>query len=454
MLLPELADAIRTGRLSPTEHVRDVLARLAADRCNGVIALDAERALADAAARTAELATGGARGPLHGVAVGVKDLIDVAGLPTRAGSDALADAPPATADAPVVARLRAAGAVVVAKLHTHEFAYGPTGDVAATGPARNPHDPRRITGGSSSGSAAAVAAGHLALALGTDTGASVRTPAALCGVVGLKPGRGLLPTDGVFPLSETCDHVGLLAADAPSVALALAALDPAAPGRVGDASGLRVGGVRVGGVRVGGVRVGLLRTGYWRAADPALDAAVRDAADRLAAAGARVTEPETPMIEDLAACYAPIVGAEAYATHAARLAERPRDYQPATRERLLAFAEQPARAYVDAQRARRRLGAALRTAVDGVDVLLLATTRLRATPIGADTVEVDGAAVPVRPAMLALTSPFNLTGWPAVSVPGRLPAGAADPALPAGVQLVGVTLDEPALLAVAGQLGG
>ena len=144
----------------------------------------------------------------------------MAGLPTRAGSAVLADAPPAAADAPVVARLRAAGAIVVAKLHTHEFAYGPTGDVAATGPARNPHDPSRITGGSSSGSAAAVAAGHLALTLGTDTGASVRTPAALCGVVGLKPTRGRLPTAGVFPLSETCDHVGLLTADVDSAALA------------------------------------------------------------------------------------------------------------------------------------------------------------------------------------------------------------------------------------------
>ncbi len=181
--------------------MRDVLERLAADPFNAVVALDADRAL-----RRGRRGRG--PGPLSGVAVGVKDLIDVAGLPTRCGSNVLADAAPATADAPVVARLRAAGAIVVAKLHTHEFAYGPTGDVAATGPARNPHDPTRITGGSSSGSAAAVAAGYLPLALGTDTGASVRTPAALCGVVGLKPRFGALPVDGVFPLSETCDHVG------------------------------------------------------------------------------------------------------------------------------------------------------------------------------------------------------------------------------------------------------
>ena len=139
--------------------------------------------------------------------VAVKDLIDVAGMPTRCGSAVLAEAPPARADAEVVARLRAAGAAIVAKTHTHEFAYGPTGDVAAEGPCRNPHDPQRITGGSSSGSAAVVAAGLVPLAVGTDTGCSVRTPAALCGVVGLKPARGALPTTGVFPLSDTLDHI-------------------------------------------------------------------------------------------------------------------------------------------------------------------------------------------------------------------------------------------------------
>src|ERR687893_374925 len=148
-------------------------------------------------------------GPLSGWPVAVKDLIDVAGLPTRCGSAVLADAAPAQHDAAVVARFRAAGAVIVAKTHTHEFAYGPTGDTAAEGPARNPHDPTRITGGSSSGSAAVVAAGYVPLALGTDTGCSVRTPAALCGVVGIKPAFGRLPAECAFPLSDTCEHVGL-----------------------------------------------------------------------------------------------------------------------------------------------------------------------------------------------------------------------------------------------------
>jgi aspartyl-tRNA(Asn)/glutamyl-tRNA(Gln) amidotransferase subunit A len=428
--------ALRSRELSPTEHVTDVLHRLAADTHNAVITLDAERALEQAAVLDAELARGEWRGPLHGVAVGVKDLFDVAGLPTRAGSDVLADAPPATADGPVVARLREAGAVVVAKLHTHEFAYGPTGDVAATGPALNPHDPTRITGGSSSGSAAAVAAGHLPLALGTDTGASVRTPAALCGVVGLKPTFGRLSTDRVFPLSESLDHVGLLTADVHSASVAWDVLSRP------DGTG---GGIQLPGVK--GVRVGVLVDDYWRAADPVIDAGVGAAVARLRDQGASVVEVRTPMIDGLADVYGTIVGAEAFATHADWITTRPQDYQPATRERITPNAGMAARTYVDALRTRRRLVAELRAAAD-VDVLVLGTTRLRATPIGADTVEVDGKEVPVRASLLALTLPFNLTGWPAVSVPGAV----SDGGLPVGVQVVGVGMEERGVLRVAGAL--
>lgn len=435
--LRDLGMALRSRELSVVEHVTDALDRLAADPYNTVITLDAERALARAAALDAELADGGWRGPLHGVAVGVKDLIDVEGLPTRCGSLVLADAPPAAADAPVVARLVEAGAVVVAKLHTHEFAYGPTGDVAATGPARNPHDPSRITGGSSSGSGAAVAAGHLPLALGTDTGASVRTPAALCGVVGLKPGYGRLPADGAFPLAESLDTVGVLTADVHSASVAWDVL--ARP----DGTG---GGIQQPGIT--GVRVGMPTDAYWRQADPSISEVVADAVERLWKAGAEVVEVATPMIDELAATYPVIVGAEAWATHAEAFTRSPELFQPVTRERLAPNADLSARAYVDALRARRRLAAAFRAAVEHVDVLVLPTTRLRATPIGAEAVAVGGVDVPVRPSCLALTLPFNLTGWPAVSVPGRVGAGE----LPVGVQVVGVRLEERGVLRVAAAL--
>jgi Asp-tRNA(Asn)/Glu-tRNA(Gln) amidotransferase A subunit family amidase len=369
-------------------------------------------------------------GPLSGWPVAVKDLIDVAGVPTRCGSAVLADAAPAQQDAAVVARLRAVGAVVVAKTHTHEFAYGPTGDVSVDGPCHNPHDLERITGGSSSGSAAAVAAGMVPLALGTDTGCSTRTPAALCGVVGLKPARGALPTDGVFPLAETLDHIGLLGADIDTVAVAFSALtghriDPTTP--------------------VKGTVVGRPTGSYWRAHDPEITAAVDRAAAALETAGAILRDVSLPGIEELAATYYVIVDAEAYATHARWLAQRPGDYQPITAARLQAAARHTAADYVTAQRTRRRLATELtdRLHTAAVDLLLLPTTPLRATPIGAEQVQApDGTQVAVRPALLSLTLPFNLLGWPAVSVPAPDVVG-----LPVGIQLAGVQGGEQAVLA-------
>ncbi len=374
-------------------------------------------------------------GPLSGWPVAVKDLIDVAGVPTRCGSAVLADAAPARADAAVVARLRAAGAVVVAKTHTHEFAYGPTGDVAVEGPCRNPHDPRKITGGSSSGSAAAVAAGLVPLAVGTDTGCSTRTPAALCGVVGLKPARGALPTTGVFPLSETLDHIGLLGADVETVAVAFSALtgrriDPSAP--------------------VAGTVVGRPTDPYWRVHDPAIAAAVDRAAATLSCSGATVREVSLPGIDELAATYQVIVGAEAHTTHRHWLAQRPGDYQPLTAARLQAGGTHTAADYITARRTRHRLAAALtaRMLAEGVDVLLLATTPLRATPIGARQVDApDGARVEVVPALLSLTLPFNLLGWPAVSVPAPEMTG-----LPAGIQVAAVRGGEQAVLAAGARI--
>jgi Asp-tRNA(Asn)/Glu-tRNA(Gln) amidotransferase A subunit family amidase len=374
-------------------------------------------------------------GPLSGWPVAVKDLIDVAGLPTRCGSAVLADAAPAQQDAAVVARLRAAGAVVVAKTHTHEFAYGPTGDVCVDGPCHNPHDPQRITGGSSSGSAAAVAAGLVPLALGTDTGCSTRTPAALCGVVGLKPAHGALPTAGVFPLSETLDHIGLLGADINTVAVAFSALtghriDPTVP--------------------VEGTVIGRPTDSYWRVHDPEITAAVDRAAAALETAGAILRDVSLPGIEELAATYYVIVDAEAYATHARWLAQRSGDYQPITAARLQAAARHTAADYVTARRTRRRLAIELtdRLHTAAVDLLLLPTTPLRATPIGAEQVHApDGTQVAVRPALLSLTLPFNLLGWPAVSVPAPKVVG-----LPAGIQVVGVQGAEQAVLAAAAHI--
>jgi Asp-tRNA(Asn)/Glu-tRNA(Gln) amidotransferase A subunit family amidase len=356
-------------------------------------------------------------------------------VPTRCGSAVLAEAPPAREDAAVVALLRAAGATVLAKSHTHEFGYGPTGDVAASGPCRNPHDPQRITGGSSSGSAALVAAGLIPLAVGTYTGGSGRIPAALCGVVGLKPARDALPTTGVFPLSETLDHVALLGTDVGMVATAFSALtgrriDPAAP--------------------ISGTVIGRPTDPYWRVYDPEIAAAVDRAAAALSTAGAVLREIRMPGIDEFAATYRVIVGVEALTTHQHWLAQRPDGYQPATAARLRIAAEYTAADYVTAQRTRRRLAAELtaRLLTGGIDLLLMPATPLRATAIGARQVSApDGAHVEVLPALLSLTLPFNLLGWPAVSVPAPEVAG-----LPVGIQLAAVRGGEQAVLAAGARI--
>ena len=437
MDLRELAMDLRSGALTPSAHVEQALAALDAlagtPHANLVVARDDARARTSARRAEEEIAAGRWLGPLHGVAVAVKDNIDVEGVPTRAGSGIFAGAAPAAADAEVVARLRAAGAVVVAKTHLHELAYGPTGAVSVDGPAAHPQDPSRITGGSSSGSAALVALGVVALALGTDTGCSVRTPAALCGVVGLKPALGALPTTGTVPLSTTLDHVGLLASDVHGASVAW---DVLARGTDGTGGGIQQPGVQ-------GLRIGRPTGELFRVLDPAITAAVERAAQTLQRAGAELVEVELPHVEELSATYPVIVGAEAHATHARALAERPQDLQPLTRERLSAQSGISALDYLTALRTRDRLrAAALHTLrrTYGLDALLLASTPIRATLLGEDT---HGGA-DVRAALLRLGIPFSVLGVPAVSVPAPDVEG-----LPVGLQVVGIRLEERGVLRVA-----
>ena len=417
MNLRDTASALTTSRTTATEHVRSVLAELDAltgtPWDNVVAARNDEAALEAAALADEQIAAGNWIGPLHGVAVAVKDNIDVAGLPTRCGSAVLDDAPPARRDARIVGKLREAGAIVVAKTHLHEFAYGPTGLVNAAGPAAHPHNPDLISGGSSSGSAVLVAKGVVPVALGTDTGCSVRTPAALCGVVGFKPGFGALPEHGVFPLSTTFDHVGLLAADALDASLAW--------GAVPGIAHLRT--------PVSGLRVGRLRGGIWDLPSE-FGEAVETACRTLADLGARVVDVELPETDEMLELYPVVTGSEAYETHRAWFEADPERYQPPTAALLAAQRDRPAYEYIRAARAVARLRHdvvhRLRT-VEKLDALITVATGVRSAPLTSDPVELRGP-------LLQKCIPFSVLGVPALSVPA--PDGGSTPV---GLQIVGLT---------------
>ncbi|TMS00537.1 amidase [Nonomuraea basaltis] len=428
-----LAADLRERRATSAELAERALDAIAAldPVLNAFVTVDAVGALAAARRADEELAGGTDRGPLHGVPVAVKDLIMVAGLPVTMGSRHFAGHVP-DADAECVARLRRAGAVIVGTTTTHEFAYGPTGDRSAAGPARNPWDPARMTGGSSAGSAAAVAAGLVPLALGTDTGGSVRIPAALCGVAGFKPAYGAIPADGVFPLSRTFDHVGVLAGDAHDCLLAYRCLagpngqkeiGPAHPARLGSPADL----ARPAGPEgTGPVRVAWLDPAGLFAGDPRVVEAVRAASGAL---------EEVRLPEDVGAAlretYTAVQRCEAAAVHADRLAEAPELFDPEVLERLRAAAEVPGWRYVRAMDARAGLAEAVGALFGDHDVLALPTVPITAQPLGRRETEIDGAPVAVLAALLALTSPWNVLGLPALTVPAGTVNG-----LPVGLQLV------------------
>jgi aspartyl-tRNA(Asn)/glutamyl-tRNA(Gln) amidotransferase subunit A len=437
--LAEQAHRIATRALSARELVQAHLGRIEAlDRkLRAYITVCADRALAEAARADAAVAAGAELPPLHGVPIALKDLVDLAGVPTTAGSRILADRVP-DEDAPVTAHLRAAGAIVLGKLNMHEFAYGPEGLNPHHGDAWNPWDPRthRIAGGSSSGSAVAVAMGLCAGALGSDTGGSIRLPAALCGITGLKPTYGRVSRDGVVPLAWSLDHVGPMTRSARDAALMLDAMvdeDPA-PDFAAALSG-----------KVRGLRVGLLRPFFLDGALPAVRAAVEAAARVLEEQGARVTETALPDVQHANAASLAIIWPEALAFHDRWLRERPGDYDPRVRDRLRLGAFVGAVEHVHAQRVRDRLRRAASALLERFDVLLAPSAPIVASPLDQHEVVIDGVRGDRRSALIRFTQPFNLTGHPAASVPcGLDPDG-----LPIGLQIVGRAWDEATVLRVA-----
>ena len=434
MTIEQFGRRLRARELTAVRVTEECLRRIETDnpRLNAFITVMADEALKQAREADQELAAGTDRGPLHGVPISIKDLLDIRGIPTTAASR-VREGCVADCDAPAIAHLRQAGAVFIGKTNLHEFAFGTTNEDSAFGPARNPHDPSRSPGGSSGGSAVSVAAGMALATIGTDTGGSIRIPAAACGIVGLKPSFGEVSVDGVVPLSRTLDHIGPLAQSVTDACLLYHAL-------IGDAAAQPPAPMPIH-----GLRLAVPRTHFCDLLDDEVRARFEEALARLREAGAHVDEIEIPHAPVIAPIYLHLVMADAAAYHAATLETMPERYTAPVRLRLEMGRYVMGEDYVRALAGRERLQREVDAALAQHDALILPSLPIPAPTIGANTVEIGGVAEPVRNLMLRLTQLFNVTGHPAISMPcGNTRAG-----LPCGSQLVSRRGQTDALLRVA-----
>lgn len=434
-------DEIRAGSLSAEIYTQAMLDQIAARDAdvNAFITLDADAALASARDVDACIASGESVGPLAGIPYALKDIIDTAGIRTTCHSAIRANHVP-TQDATCAERLKHSDGVLLGKLATHEFAIGGPSFDLPWPPARNPWNTGYFPGGSSSGSGAAVAAGMVAFALGTDTAGSVRNPASLCGIVGLKPTYGRVSRHGVFPLSFSLDHVGPMTrrvrenAHLLNVIAGYDALDP------GSANVATEDFTRHLGKGIQGLRVGLIRHFYTEDVDaePDVRNGVDDAAQQLTALGAEVVEVRTRELREYIECNRVLLTSEAFSVHEEWLQERPQDYGALARERLSVGAFLRAVDYVQANRTKRLLCEHMNALFKDVDVLVTASSMDR-------TCRIDDTAEVTRTYQRQSRAPFNLTGLPALS----MPCGFDGNGLPLAFQLIAPAFAEAKLYQVA-----
>ena len=437
-----IAAAIADGRTTARQAVTAALDRIGRldDRVGAFTDVLSARALARADAQDAARREGASPGPLAGVPFAVKNLIDIDGLPTRAGSKINRERPPAERDGALVRRLEAAGAILVGALNMGEYAYDFTGENIHDGDAHNPHALDHMTGGSSGGSGAAIAAGMVPLTLGSDTNGSIRVPAAFCGCFGLKPTYGRLTRAGSFPFVGSLDHLGPMARSVTDLALAYDAMqgpdpdDPVATLRPAEPVLPRLE------AGIDGLRVAVAGGHFARNGDPEAFAAVARAAEAL---GARRTVELPEAHRARAAAYL-ITAAEGATLHLDRLRTRPQDFDPAVRDRLIAGAMIPAPHVERAQRFRRWYRARVLELFETVDVILAPATPCRAPKGGQTHFVLDGVTRPVRANIGVFTQPISFIGLPVVAAPVRLDAG-----LPLGVQIIAAPWREDLVLRAA-----
>jgi AtzE family amidohydrolase len=438
----ETASRIRAGEVTALQVAEATLEAIA--RRNPVLncftGITAERAREEARAIDRLRAQGGTLPPLAGVPFAAKDLFDVAGLPTLAGSALHKDSPPAKADAVLVQRMRAAGAVLVGTLNMDAYAYGFTTENAAFGPARNPHDTTRTSGGSSGGSGAVVGAGLVPLSLGTDTNGSIRVPASLCGIFGLKPTYGRLPRTGAYAFIDSLDHVGPFATSTADLA---ACYDALQGHDARDAACARRDREPVSGAYAGKpLRVARL-TGYF---DRYASAQALEASKRAAGALGATAEIELPEVHRARAAAYVMTIAEGGERHIETLKRQYDGFEPGARDRLVAGALAPAHWYVKAQRLRAWFRAAVAEAFSRYDILVAPATPISASPLGTEWLEIGGEKLPLRASMGLLTQPISFIGLPVVAAPVQT-AG-----MPIGVQLIAPPWREDLCFAAAARL--
>ena len=443
--LTDIARRIHSQEVSATHALEDVLEHIAHadDTTNAFVKVLRDEALQEAEAADHMLRAGHYLGPLHGVPVAIKDILTTAGITTTAGSKILADWKPEQ-DATVVRKLRQAGAVIIGKTNLHEFAFGVTTENPHYGNTRNPWNPDHVPGGSSGGSGAAVAMGMGYMAIGTDTGGSIRIPATLCGVSGIKPTYGRVSRFGCLPLSWSLDHVGPLARTAEDCARALQVLaghDPLDPTSANRPVPNYLATLNDS---IEGLTIGIPGDPFWDPIDPEVEAAVRAGIDVLKGLGARIVDVEFPLADDLVAMQTTILFADAAAYHHRWMRERPQDYDSRVLAGLQQGATVPAVDYVNAQRLRAVLREKMNDVYRRVDLLAMPTTPVTAPKIGQayETVAVGNGQMQLTRALTRNMSPFNLLGVPVMTVP----CGFSSDELPIGLQIAGRAFDEATVL--------
>ena len=438
--LATLSRELGERRLSPVEVVEALLARIESDETNAFITVTAERALEEAALAEREITAGRRNGPLHGVPIALKDLILTRDVRTTMASSFFAEHVP-DRSATVARQLKDAGSVLIGKTNTHEFAYGPTGDRSFFGPTRNPHDTGKMTGGSSGGSGAAVAAGLCYGALGSDTGGSIRIPAALCGIVGMKPTFGRVSKTGVFPLAWSLDHVGPMTRTVEDNALMLNAIAGHDPEDLYSADLAAEDFTRDLERGAQGAAIGVPSSFYLEHLAREVEERFNGAVEVFTSLGSEIREVETPHLWDTLHAQRLVLAAEAYAVHEERLKTDPDRFDDHGLERLLNGENLKAYRYANAQQRRLRSRRDFANVLREVDVLLTPTVPIPAPEIGQRETTIEGYEETVYSALTRLTGPTNLNGLPSLSVP----CGTTTSGLPVGLQLIGRPFDEAAV---------